>query len=143
MEISRARAALVLVFGAVLLGLLVATGAFVIRSGAAVARVGGAASAPVEDGCLVFPPGDPLNQEIANAPVSPNSANYVASIGLAAHLHPDFGTNQSYGIPYTIVGPEQPKVPIKLTKYRAESDPGPYPVPLNAPIEGGGRRARR
>ena len=57
-----------------------------------------------------------------------------------AHLHPDFGTNPSYGIPYTVVSQAQPMVPIKLTKYRSESDPGPYPVPPDAPIEGGGPR---
>ena len=97
------------------------------------------AGAPNEFGCPILPAEDPLNQEIADAPVNPNSANYIASIGLSAHLHPDFGTNPSYGIPYTVVGPEQPKVPIKLTKYRSESNPGPYPVPPNAPIEGGGK----
>jgi hypothetical protein len=97
------------------------------------------AGATLEYGCPILPAEDPLNQEIADAPVSPNSANYIASIGLSAHLHPDFGTNPSYGIPYTVVGPEQPKVPIKFNKYRRESDPGPYPVPANAPIEGGGK----
>ncbi len=100
------------------------------------------ADAPSEFGCPILPPEDPLNQEIVDAPVSPNSANYVASIGLTAHLHPDFGTNPSYGIPYTVVGPEQPKVPIRFTKYGSESDPGPYPVPPNAPIEGGGKHGR-
>lgn len=92
--------------------------------------------------CQVFPANNPLNEEIANAPVNPNSANYVASIGLSAHLHPDFGTNPSYGIPYTVVGPEQPKVPIRFTEFGEESNPCPYPVPPNAPIEGGGRRGR-
>jgi hypothetical protein len=99
-------------------------------------------SAPTEFGCPIFPAEDPLNEEIANAPVSPNSANYIASIGASAHLHPDFGTPPSYGIPYVVVGPEQPKVPIRFGAYRAESDPGPYPVPANAPIEGGGKRGR-
>jgi hypothetical protein len=116
-------------------GLLVAT---LVPSSRAATRAHRAAS-PSEFGCPILPPEDPLNQEIADAPVNPNSANYVASIGLTAHLHPDFGTNQSYGIPYTVVGPDQPKVPIKFTKYRSESDPGPYPVPANAPIEGGGK----
>jgi hypothetical protein len=98
------------------------------------------ADAPGEEyGCPILPAEDPLNQEIADAPVNPNSAAYVASIGLSSHLHPDFGTNASYGIPYTVVGPEQPKAPIKFTKYKAESDPGPYPVPATAPIEGGGK----
>ncbi|MCU1360270.1 MAG: hypothetical protein JWN99_1559, partial [Ilumatobacteraceae bacterium] len=31
----------------------------------------------------------------------------------------------------------QPLVPIDLTDYADESDPGPYPVPLDAPVEGG------
>lgn len=93
--------------------------------------------------CPVFPSNNPLNEEIADAPVNPNSANYVASIGLTAHLHPDFGTNPTYGIPYTVVGPEQPEVPIKFTAYRSESDPGPYPVPPNAPVEGDGKAGDR
>jgi hypothetical protein len=120
----------------VLAGALAAT--LVISSGAA-ARRARTVGAPLEYGCPILPAEDPLNQEIADAPVNPNSANYVASIGLSAHLHPDFGTEPSYGIPYMVVGPEQPKVPIKFTKYRAESNPGPYPVPANAPIEGGGK----
>jgi hypothetical protein len=97
------------------------------------------ASAALEYGCPILPAEDPLNQEIVDAPVNPSSAEYVASIGLSAHLHPDFGTNPSYGIPYAVVSPQQPKVPIKLTAYKAESDPGPYPVPPHAPIEGGGK----
>jgi hypothetical protein len=43
-----------------------------------------------------------------------------------------------YGIPYAVVGPEQPQVPITFTEFGEESDPGPYPVPPKAPIEGGG-----
>ena len=93
--------------------------------------------------CQVFPAANPLNEEIVNAPVSPNSASYIASIGLSAHLHPDFGTNPTYGIPYTVVGPEQAEEPIRFTKYRSESDPGPYPVPPNAPVEGAGKPGDR
>jgi hypothetical protein len=99
-----------------------------------------ASAGPQEYGCPILPAEDPLNQEIATAAINPSSANYVASIGLSAHLHPDFGTNPSYGIPYTVVGEDQPKVPIKFKPYAAESDPGPYPVPANAPIEGGGKK---
>ena len=106
------------------------------------ARAPSRADPPEEFGCPVLPPSDPLNQEIAGAPASPRSAEYIASIGASAHLHPDFGTEQSYGIPYTVVGAAQPKVPIKFTKYGSESNPGPYPVPPNAPIEGGGKRGR-
>jgi hypothetical protein len=54
------------------------------------------------------------------------------------HLHPDFGENPEYGIPYVVVPGTQPKVPITWTAYGDESDPGPYPIPANAPIEAGG-----
>jgi hypothetical protein len=98
---------------------------------------------PREYSCPIFPASNSLNQEIAHAPVDPNSAAYIASIGLTGHLHPDFGTNPSYGIPYTVVGPHQPKVPIKFTEYGEESNPGPYPVPANAPVEGAGEEGDR
>lgn len=93
-------------------------------------------------GCPVLPPDDPLNEEVAELPVSPRSREYVESIGLTAHLHPDFGVDPAYGIPYEIVGAEQPEVPIKFTKYKSESDPGPYPVPADAAIEGGGKKGK-
>ncbi len=132
------RARLLLTLAAATLAAGVIAAALSVSAGARPAHVRRAA-APEEGGCPVLPAEDPLNQEIADAPPNPNSANYVASIGLTAHLHPDFGTNPSYGIPYTVVGEGQPKVPIKLTKFRSESDPGPYPIPANAPIEGGGK----
>jgi hypothetical protein len=89
--------------------------------------------------CSVFPPDNALNQDVSNAPVDPNSAAYIASIGAGGHLHPDFGSPAQYGIPYTVVGPTQPLVPIRFTAYGDESDPGPYPVPGNAPVEGAGQ----
>src|SRR5580704_19012509 len=92
---------------AVALGIAFAS-AFAGFSDATISRVR-RAGAELEYGCPILPADDPLNQEIADAPVNPNSANYIASIGLGAHLHPDFGTNPTYGIPYTVVGPEQPK----------------------------------
>jgi hypothetical protein len=98
---------------------------------------------PREYSCPIFPASNSLNQEIAHAPVDPNSAAYIASIGLTGRLHPDFGTNPSYGIPYTVVGPHQPKVPIRFTEYGEESNPGPYPVPANAPVEGAGEAGDR
>jgi hypothetical protein len=125
--------------GSAVLGLVAA--AALVAAGSSTARTPHVhrAGTPPEYGCPILPAEDPLNQEIANAPVNPSSASYIASIGLSAHLHPDFGTEPSYGIPYAVVGPEQAKVPIKFTEYRAESNPGPYPVPANAPIEGGGK----
>ena len=85
-----------------------------------------------------FPADNPWNTSIASAPVDPNSATLIASCGLRT-LHPDFGTTWNgapNGIPYTLVGSAQPKVPVSFG-YASESDPGPYPIPANAPIEGG------
>ena len=91
--------------------------------------------------CPIFPADNPINQEITHAPVAPDSAQYIASIGASLHLHADFGSNPAYGIPYVVVGPRQPKVPIKFTAYGSESNPGPYPVPLECPRRGSrGRR---
>jgi hypothetical protein len=95
-----------------------------------------------EGGCPIFPADNPINQEVATLPEDPNSQAYVESIGLTAHLHPDFGDNPAYGIPYEVVGSGQPKVPIKFGKYKRESDPGPYPIPANAAIEGGGAKGK-
>jgi hypothetical protein len=101
------------------------------------------APAPREGGCPIFPASNPLNTDISHAPVNPRSAQYIASIGLTGHLHPDFGTNPSYGIPYTIVGPHQPKVPIAFDEFGEESEPGPYPIPPDAPVEGAGEEGDR
>ena len=55
-------------------------------------------------------------------------------------LHPDFGTvweGAPIGIPYAVVPGDQPRVPIDF-HYPGESDPGPYPIPPDAPVEGAG-----
>ncbi len=91
-------------------------------------------------GRQVFPADNAWNQNIAAAPVDPNSANLIATIGLTSSLHPDFGTfygGAPWGIPYVTVSGTQGKVPITFRDYPDESDPGPYPVPPNAPVEGG------
>ena len=90
----------------------------------------------------MFPADNPLNEEVAGLPESPSSQAYIESIGLTAHLHPDFGNNPAYGIPYEVVGAEQAKVPVRFTTYRSESDPGPYPIPPDAAIEGGGKKGK-
>jgi hypothetical protein len=76
---------------------------------------------------------------VSAAPVRAGSAATVQSI--LDHgpdfLHADFGGGGSYGIPYVTVGADAPRVPVHFTAYGDESDPGPYPVPLDAPIEGG------
>lgn len=87
----------------------------------------------------IFPPDNPWNQEISKHPVHPKSREYLESIGLEKSLHPDFGTvweGAPNGIPFVVVGRDQKKVPINF-EYKDESDPGPYPIPPDGPIEGG------
>ncbi|MBV9209660.1 MAG: VCBS repeat-containing protein, partial [Acidobacteria bacterium] len=91
-------------------------------------------------GKRLFPANNAWNQDISRAPVDPNSATYINSMGAGVGLHPDFGTvyaGAPNGIPYVVVAGTQPRVPINFTAYGDQSDPGPYPVPPNAPIEGG------
>jgi len=104
-------------------------------------------------GCSVFPAppsGTPAsapslpteaawNQDISRAPVARNSAATIAYIDSHGgdHLHPDFGSPRAYGFPYAVVGKGQPKLPVHYTAYGDESDPGPFPVPKGAPVEGG------
>ncbi len=91
-------------------------------------------------GKQLFPSDNAWNEDISAAPVDPNSANLIAGIGLNANLHPDFGTvwnGAPNGIPYIVVDGTQTGVAINFTAFGSQSDPGPYPVPPNAPIEGG------
>src|SRR4051794_39531878 len=90
--------------------------------------------------CPVFPASNAWNQRVDKRPVAPNNATLVASIGLDAGVHADFGSGTydggPIGIPYTVVGRHQKRVPVGFD-YADESDKGPYPIPANAPIEGG------
>ena len=92
------------------------------------------------NGALAFPADNAWNLDISGAPVDPASDALIASIGLTTGLHPDFGAQPGgppIGIPYVVVASGQAKVRIVFTAYGSESDPGPYPVPPNAPVEGG------
>ncbi|MCC6268802.1 MAG: hypothetical protein IT300_14640 [Dehalococcoidia bacterium] len=100
----------------------------------------GSVTAPMIGGCQVFPQDNAWNHDVSAAPLHANSANYIsriAALGGNQKLHADFGSDPTYGIPYVVVPSTQPAVPITFTAYGDESDPGPYPVPANAPIEGG------
>ena len=77
----------------------------------------------------VFPPDNPWNQDISGMPVHKNSGRIIGSIGAEKHLGYNLDMN------FVIVPPNQKRVPVKLLNYPADSDPGPYPVPDNAPIE--------
>ena len=97
-------------------------------AGGAAGGAGGGAS------CPVFPADNWWNKDISGAAVDPKSATYVATIGAATSLHPDFGTQ--YGIPSVKVGASVVKSTV-LFDYASESDVGPYPIPANPPIESG------
>ncbi len=90
-------------------------------------------------GRLLLPPADEWNRDISREPVDPRSAAIIAGIGADKPLHEDFGIvwkGVPGGIPYHVVGGDQPRVPVTF-RYADESDPGPYPIPPDAPIEGG------
>ena len=95
------------------------------------------AGSPVIGGCPILPKRSPWNTDISQAPVD-TSHDYIGSLG-SMTLWPDFGWYGEYGIPYVSVPFSQPLVPVSF-EVADESDPGPYPVPLDAPVEGGGDR---
>jgi hypothetical protein len=89
--------------------------------------------------CAIFPPDNPWNTDVSGLAVHPNSDAYIDAIGRDDTLHPDFGTEyqgRPIGIPYVVVSDGQPRVPV-VFEYADESDPGPYPIPPDVPIEGG------
>ena len=92
------------------------------------------------NGFVPFPSDSLWNKDISSAPVDPNSTAIINFIGANVPLHPDFGSGtyagSIIGIPYEVVDASQGPVTINFTAYGDESDPGPMPIPLNAPIEG-------
>lgn len=91
--------------------------------------------------CPVLPANNIWNAPIDTLPLDPNSAAYVASIGSGDIVHADFGSGTwnggPIGIPFVSVAGSQPTVAINYTNYGDESDPGPFPIPADAPVEGG------
>lgn len=90
--------------------------------------------------CAVLPADNIWNTRIDGLAVHPNSDNFVDRIGANAGLHPDFGTEWQgapNGIPYLVVPTNQPSVLVTLTPYGNQADPGLYPIPTNAVVEGG------
>ncbi len=86
-----------------------------------------------------FPATNAWNTRIDTAAVDPRSGALIAAIGASDHLHADFGADWNggpFGIPYVVVSGSQRRVSVSFD-YADESDPGPYPIPATAPIEGG------
>jgi hypothetical protein len=110
-----------------------------VQSGAGVAEAEPVTLRPLAAACTVFPADNPWNTDVSGFPLHPDSDRYVDFIGRSTRLHPDFGTfwqGAPIGIPYVEVPASQPKLPVDFL-YASESDPGPYPIPPDPPIEGG------
>lgn len=94
----------------------------------------------VPEDCPLFPEDNVWNTPIDDLPTHDRSDAWVASIGTEIGLHCDFGAG-SYeggplGIPFVRVPADQPAVEVTF-EVAEESDPGPYPIPEDALIEGG------
>jgi hypothetical protein len=101
-----------------------------------------AAPATTLGGCTIFPADNSWNRDVTADPVAANSDALLGVMSPGSSIHLDLGTTEEYyGIPWTVVPVDQPEVTIEYgtdgTDYSDESDPGPMPIPLNAPIEGG------
>lgn len=71
-------------------------------------------------------------EDISRRPVLPDSQRMIAGIGA------DTALAWNHDMAFVIVPATQPKVEVRLREIPDESDPGPYPIPDNAPIEGWG-----
>ncbi len=98
-----------------------------------------ATKTPTIGNCKVFPSDNWWNRDVSLLPLHPKSSVWVKSVG-ASNLHPDTGSNPDYGIPFVVVKADQPLVPVLYTDYGDESDSGPFPIPADAPVEGGSDR---
>jgi hypothetical protein len=96
----------------------------------------------------IFPADNAWNQDISAWAADPASSQILAPFA-ASGVKADFGSglwnNAPIGIPFVVVCGSQQKLPVVFRSnsydgnYGDESDPGPYPIPLNAPIEGNGQ----
>jgi hypothetical protein len=97
---------------------------------------------PAAPRCPVFPANNPWNQRVDKLPVAANSARLIASIGLNASLHADFGSGKwdggPIGIPFDVVSNSTPRHRVSF-EYADESDRVRYPIPRHVHIEGGPR----
>jgi hypothetical protein len=78
----------------------------------------------------VYPPDNAWNADISKWPVHRDSKAIIASIGASKPLR------ANADMAFILIPTDQPRVRVKITDYPEESDPGPFPVPDNMPIEG-------
>jgi len=81
----------------------------------------------------MFPLDNEWNRDISADAVDPHSADYLEYMGASSlMLQPDFGG--PYGQPFVMVPASQPRVEMSFL-YATQSEPGPYPFPLDVPIQ--------
>ncbi len=90
--------------------------------------------------CPVFPANNAWNQRVDRLPVAADSAHLIASIGLDAPVHADFGSGKwdggPIGIPFDVISRKTPRRHVSFA-YADESDRVRYPIPQHVHIEGG------
>ena len=95
---------------------------------------------PAARHCPVFPANNAWNKRVDKLPVAPNSAQLIASIGLDAPVHADFGSGEwdggPIGIPFDVVS-KKTRLSRVSFGYADESDRVRYPIPRHVRIEGG------
>ena len=89
----------------------------------------------------IFPADNSWNKDISAEPVDPFSNQIIANFS-GSPVKTDFGSGNwngaPIGIPFVAVCGNQQKITVNFTDYGDESDPGPYAIPLNTPVEGNG-----
>ena len=110
------------------------------KTTAAAQGSGGEVPAAPSIECALFPDDSYWHADVSRLPVHRESDTFIDAIGKDTPLKADFGAGQYEGswsgIPYTVVDSDQPGVDVSFL-IDEESDPGPYPIPADAPIEGG------
>ena len=96
---------------------------------------------PAINGTSIFPADNAWNTPVdgPNDLDTQMGATYLATMAPQKGLHGDWSSvaGGNYGIPYVVVPAGQAMVPITIVAWPEESDPGPYPIPTDAPIENG------
>ena len=77
----------------------------------------------------ILPKNNPWNEDISERPILPNSDEIIAT------MEPDNPLWYNLDMGFIIIPRNQKKVPVQI-KYSHESEPGPFPIPDNSPIEG-------
>lgn len=89
----------------------------------------------------IFPADNAWNRDVSTVAIDPYNTQIIAALS-SNIIKADFGSGlwdgAPIGIPYIVVCGSQSKTAINFTDYGDESDPGPYPIPLTAPVEGNG-----